>query len=103
RRPSGFGATYESAVRAIASRPQCYPEYRTVGSVLLRNSLLAAVAGILLFSVAYPFRRPWREYPAFEYENFPVPPDYQEKAEWLFARLMYPPVYGNRLDRKSVV
>ncbi len=62
----------------------------------LRNSLLAAVAGILLFSVAYAFQRPWREYPAFEYEAFPIPPDYQEKTEWLFARLMYPPVYGNR-------
>jgi hypothetical protein len=57
---------------------------------------LAGVAGILLFSVAYAFQRPWREYPAFEYEAFPIPPDYQEKTEWLFARLMYPPVYGNR-------
>ena len=63
----------------------------------LRNSLLAAVAGILLLSVAYAFQRPWREYPGFEYENFPIPPDYQEKTEWLFARLMYPPIYGNRL------
>src|SRR5665811_2171471 len=25
-------------------------------------------------------------------ENYPIPPDYQEKAEWAFARLMYPPV-----------
>jgi hypothetical protein len=28
--------------------------------------------------------------------DFPIPPDYQEKTEWAFARLMYPPVYGNR-------
>jgi hypothetical protein len=27
-----------------------------------------------------------------EYNNFPLPPDYQEKTEWAFARLMYPPV-----------
>ncbi len=36
------------------------------------------------------FRKPWREYPAFEYNDFPVPGDYQEKTEWVFARLMYP-------------
>jgi hypothetical protein len=35
-------------------------------------------------------QRPWREYPAFEYNDFPIPPDYQEKAEWAFGRLMYP-------------
>ena len=31
-----------------------------------------------------------------EYENFPLPPDYQEKTEWAFARLMYPPFTGGR-------
>src|SRR5579885_2510692 len=36
------------------------------------------------------FQKPWREYPAFEYNDFPVPPDYQERTEWVFARLMYP-------------
>jgi hypothetical protein len=24
--------------------------------------------------------KPWREYPAFEYNDFPVPPDYQQKT-----------------------
>jgi len=46
--------------------------------------------------VVSAFQRPWREYPGFEYSNFPVPPDSQEKTEWVFARLMYPPVYGYR-------
>ena len=36
----------------------------------------------------------WREYPAFEYNNFPIPADYQEKTEWAFARLMYPNMPG---------
>jgi hypothetical protein len=36
------------------------------------------------------FKKPWREYPAFEYNDFPIPPDYQEKSEWVFGRLMYP-------------
>lgn len=38
--------------------------------------------------------RPFREYPGREYENFPLPPDYQERTEWQFARLMYPQIQG---------
>lgn len=48
-----------------------------------------AAAAVLLFGVLYA-QRPWREYPAFEYNDFPIPPDYQEKTEWAFGRLMYP-------------
>jgi hypothetical protein len=46
--------------------------------------------------VLYAFQRPFRQYPGVEYENFPVPPDWNEKTEWVFARLMYPPMpnYG---------
>ena len=35
---------------------------------------------------------PWREYPG--QDNIAIPPDYQEKTEWAFARLMYPPYPG---------
>src|SRR5437870_9728812 len=42
----------------------------------------------------FAFQRPFREYPGREYENFPLPPDYQEKTEWQFARLMYPQAQG---------
>jgi hypothetical protein len=35
-------------------------------------------------------QRPFREYPAWEYNNFPLPSDYQKPGEWTFARLMYP-------------
>lgn len=39
----------------------------------------------------------WREYPAFEYNDFPIPSDYQEKTEFTFARLMYPnAAFGGR-------
>jgi hypothetical protein len=37
---------------------------------------------------------PFREYPGVEYETFPLPKDYQEKTEWVFARLMYPAAGG---------
>ncbi len=39
-------------------------------------------------------QKAFREYPAFEYNNFPIPPDYQEKTEWVFGRLMYPTMPG---------
>jgi hypothetical protein len=46
----------------------------------------------ILVTALYGFQRPWREYPGVEYAHFDVPRDFQEKTEWTFARLMYPPV-----------
>ena len=31
----------------------------------------------------------FREYPGWEYSNFPIPPDYKTPGEWVFARFMY--------------
>ena len=39
-------------------------------------------------------QRPFREYRAIEYENFPLPPDWNEKTEWTRARLKYPAVWN---------
>jgi len=36
-------------------------------------------------------QRAFREYPSVEYGYMQVPPDAQQRAEWTFARLMYPP------------
>jgi hypothetical protein len=54
-----------------------------------KSLCLATLAAGVLFAFQN-FSKPWREYPAFEYNTFPVPPDYQEKTEFVFARLMYP-------------
>src|SRR4051812_34915734 len=64
----------------------------------LSTAIFAAVAGLLIIGGALAWQRPFREYPGVEYDNFPLPPDYQEKTEWVFARLMYPalPTYGFR-------
>src|SRR5579864_3980207 len=51
-------------------------------------------AGLAVLTVLYAFQQPFRQYPGVEYGDFPLPPDYQEKAEWVFARLMYPPAPG---------
>jgi hypothetical protein len=39
-------------------------------------------------------QRPFREYPAIEYTNFPLPHDWNQKTEWVRARLRYPDIYG---------
>jgi hypothetical protein len=60
---------------------------------------IVAVLGLALIGTAFAWQqRPFREYPGIEYETFPLPPDYAEKTEWVFARLMYPalPSYGFR-------
>lgn len=51
------------------------------------TGLLVLVAGSAL-----AWQLPWREYPG--QDNIAVPPDFQEKTEWVFARLMYPPFQG---------
>src|SRR5207344_1279731 len=55
--------------------------------VFLRWGLLLS-AGALLFALQLPFR----QYPGVEYEDFPLPTDWREPAEWAFARLMYPAI-----------
>jgi hypothetical protein len=54
-----------------------------------RRIRLAALS-LSMLSALYAFQRPFREYQAREYSNFPVPPDYKIPGEWAFARLMYP-------------
>src|SRR5438270_2294010 len=58
-----------------------------------RKALWLAAGGLTFLGVLSAFqnfKKPWREYPAFEYNDLPIPPDYQEKTEFIFARLMYP-------------
>ena len=58
----------------------------------LRRAGAIIFGTLALFSAVYAFQRPFREYPGVEYEKFPLPRDFQEKGEWTFGRLMYPPV-----------
>lgn len=57
--------------------------WRTMG---LRLAFLLGFIGAL-----YAFQHPFRQYPGVEYYSFELTPDWQEKSEWAFARLMYPP------------
>ncbi len=58
----------------------------------LRRPGAILIGGLLVISALFAFQKPFREYPGLEYEKFPLPADYQDKTEWVFARLMYPPV-----------
>jgi len=50
------------------------------------------LSSLALLTAVYAWQKPFREYPGVEYEKYPIPPDYREPGEWVFARLMYPPV-----------
>jgi hypothetical protein len=56
---------------------------------------------VVLLGALYAFQQPFREYPGVEYSDFPLPPDYQEKTEWTFARLMYPQINGRGFGFRS--
>ena len=60
----------------------------------LRKTYLVIFGCLVGLGVSYAFQRPFRQYPGVEYEDFPVPPDWNEKTEWAFARLMYPALPG---------
>jgi hypothetical protein len=61
----------------------------------MRLQSVVPVALLTLAAVGFlAAQAPFREYPAIEYENFPIPSDWQQKTEWTRARLRYPDIYG---------
>jgi hypothetical protein len=56
-----------------------------------RKGLWRLGCGLAFLSALYALQRPFREYPGVEYNELPIPPDWQRQAEWTFARLMFPP------------
>jgi len=58
---------------------------------MVPKTLRRVGAGLAMVGVLCAFQRPFRQYVSMEgYDAIPMPPDWQEKAEWVFARLMYP-------------
>jgi hypothetical protein len=55
------------------------------------RSIRAAFAVALAYGSLCAVQMPFREYPGDEYNDFPLPKDHDEKTEFVFARLMYPP------------
>ena len=65
----------------------------------LRSARMAVTAGMVLAAL-WAFERPFRVYNSLEpYDNVDMPPDFQEKTEWVFGRLMYPQHPNARFGR----
>ena len=57
----------------------------------LRKAVWLASLGIAFVGTLTAFQKDWRVYDSMErYDDIPVPVDYKQPAEWVFARLMYP-------------
>ena len=59
-----------------------------------RTALAVGFLGLVSAWGVLHAQRVFKEYPAIEYENFPIPPDFNTKTEWVRARLRYPDIYG---------
>lgn len=57
----------------------------------LRNIVAVGILAVAFWSVSYA-QREFREYRGWEYNDFPLPPDYNKKAEFTRARLIYPAI-----------
>jgi len=58
-----------------------------------RSALLLIPIALSIMGILHA-QRPFKQYQASEYEDFPLPPDWNQKAEWTRARLHYPSVYA---------
>src|SRR5882724_3380692 len=66
----------------------------------LRATLATGFLAIALWGAfTLKAQRPFKEYPALEYENFKLPDDWNQKAEWVRARLMYHDTERRRFGR----
>lgn len=63
--------------------------------MILRNLLRGAGFGCAMVGALLAFQGPFRQFPGVEYSNFELTPDWQEKTEWAFARLMFPPGWND--------
>jgi hypothetical protein len=59
--------------------------------MVFRRTFWRLSSGIVLLTTLYAFQKPFRVYPSLEpYDDIQLPSDWQEKAEWVQSRLMYP-------------
>src|SRR5215469_15659273 len=67
---------------------------RALREMGLRTALLAGALGFISVVSLLHAQRPFKEYPAIEYEDFPLPQDWKDQHDWVRARLRYPDIFG---------
>jgi len=60
----------------------------------LRTALTVGCLGVIVLLGVLRAQRPFKEYPAIEYEDFALPSDWKEPHDWVRARLRYPDIFG---------
>ncbi len=55
---------------------------------------MAHRSGVIVCGTLLALQKPFRQYPGVEYDDFPLPKDWNEKTEFMFTRLMVPPIPG---------
>ena len=97
--PSQFEALFLSAAHSEEDIKRTARGCARVLRIVLRKSAIGLLA---LVSAVWAFQKPFRQYQGVEYEDFETPADFQEKTEFAFARLMFPPGandgYAGRFD-----
>ena len=67
-----------------------------------RAAIRWAIGTLAVASYVWALQLPFRIYSSIEpYDDIELPKDWQEKTEWIFARLMYPPHPNARFGRSS--
>ncbi|MGD0363237.1 MAG: hypothetical protein ABSC93_20335 [Bryobacteraceae bacterium] len=59
-----------------------------------RTALTVGCFGFLGFLALLHAQKPFKEYPAVEYNDFPLPTDWNDPHDWVRARLRYPDIFG---------
>jgi hypothetical protein len=86
---------YEAIVETMVSQTSMlFWGQGLVRVTTVRRGGIVILGTLLLWSAVSAFQRPFRELAPTEYEKFPLPADFRTPGEWVFGRLMYPPV-GN--------
>ena len=69
--------------------------------MIRRSKWWGLASGVVLVTTLFAFQQPFRVYRSMEpYDDVSLPPDYQEKTEWVQARLMYPQHPNARFARR---
>jgi hypothetical protein len=67
----------------------------------LRTPIALMATALICWTGLYAFQRPFKQYPGIEHGEEPLPPDWNEKTEWAFARLMFPPGPNNGYEGRD--